>query len=136
MTEEQRHEKSTNDSPKYVFSSFPMYEHKTPDFREKKGFEYVRYGEDNTYPDYLVYLFNRSTIHNSIVGGKVRFILGRGWTYANASADTQLSDFLKRINAIDTIDELTYKVIMDRLIFGGYALRINWMGGKIASIYH
>lgn len=137
MSVEQQQEKSTQDNiPKYVFSSFPMYEHKTPDFREKKGFEYVRYGEENNYPDYLVYLYNRSSIHNSIVNGKTRFILGQGWTLANASADTPLSDFLKRINAIDTIDELTYKCILDRIIFGGYAVRINWMAGKISSIYH
>ena len=134
MSEEQQQEKSTPD--KYSFSSFPMYEHKTPDFREKKGYEYVRYGEDNTYPDYLVYLYNRSSIHNAIVNGKSRFILGQGWAMAQASGESVLNDNIRRINAVETIDELTYKVILDRLIFGGYALRVNWMGGKISSIYH
>jgi len=134
MSEEQQQEKSIQD--KYSFSSFPMYEHKTPDFREKKGYEYVRYGEDNTYPDYLVYLYNRSSIHNAIVNGKSRFILGQGWAMAQASGESILNDAIRRINAVETIDELTYKVILDRLIFGGYALRINWMGGKISSIYH
>lgn len=134
MSEEQQQEKSIQD--KYSFSSFPMYEHKTPDFREKKGYEYVRYGEDNTYPDYLVYLYNRSSIHNAIVNGKSRFILGQGWAMAQASGESVLNDAIRRINAVETIDELTYKVILDRLIFGGYALRINWMGGKISSIYH
>lgn len=134
MSEEQQQEKYTQG--KYLFSSFPMYEHKTPDFREKKGYEYVRYGEDNTYPDYLVYLYNRSSIHNAIVNGKTRFILGQGWTLANAGTDATLSDFLNKVNAVDTIDELTYKCITDRIIFGGYALRVNWMGGKIVSMYH
>lgn len=134
MNEEVQQEKSTPD--KYSFSSFPLYEHKTPDFREKKGFEYIRYGEDNTYPDYLVYLFNRSTIHNAIVSGKTRFILGDGWRLNGLGVQDVTDEFLKRVNAIESIDDLTYKVILDRLIFGGYALRINWLGGKISSIYH
>jgi hypothetical protein len=134
MSEDQLQEKST--PGKYVFGAFPLYEHKTPEFRESNGYPYIKYGDDNSYPDYLVYLYNRSAIHNAIVNGKTRFILGRGWQPAEGAKDANLSRFMGRVNPSDTLNDLTYKTILDRLIFGGYALRVLWMGGKITTIYH
>lgn len=134
MTEVAQHEKPIQD--KYVFGAFPLYEHKTPEFREINGYPYIRYGDDNSYPDYLVYLYNRSAIHNAIVNGKTRFILGRGWQPVDGVNDANLKRFLGRVNPSDTLNDLTYKCILDRLIFGGYGLRVLWMGGKITTIYH
>lgn len=134
MTEDQQQGKSTPD--KYVFGAFPLYEHKTPEFRESAGYPYVKYGDNNDYPDYLVYLYNRSAIHNAIVNGKTRFILGQGWQAEGDKKDANLQRFLNRVNPSDTLNDLTYKAILDRLIFGGYALRVLWLGGKITTIYH
>jgi len=134
MSENLQPEKSTKD--KYVFGAFPLYEHKTPEFREKSGYVYVQYGDDNAYPDYLVYLYNRSAIHNAIVNGKARFINGLGWQVSDGMVDGNLTNFMSRVNPSDDLNELTQKAILDRLIFGGYALRVLWMGGKIVNIYH
>jgi hypothetical protein len=142
MSEQQQPERSIRgrkdrkNEGKYHFSDFPLYEHKTPEFREKQGGSYVYYGEDNAYPDYLVYLYNRSATHNAIVTGKTRFVLGRGWIIKDGVNDPKLMDFMRRVNPSDDLNELSYKCILDRLIFGGYALRVIWMGGKIVSIYH
>jgi len=127
MSEEIQQEKSTTD--KYQFGAFPLYEHKTPEFRERTGYKYIFYGDDNAYSDYLIYLYSRSAIHNSIVNGKTRFILGRGWKSEDESE-------VVKPNLKETLDEMTHKVILDRLIFGGYALRIVWFNKKIISIYH
>lgn len=134
MSEAQPQETSTQG--KYLFSSFPLYEHKTPEFREAKGYEYIRYGQDNTYPDYLVYLYNRSSIHGAIVNGKKRFILGHGWKMKNNATDMNMARFLRNPNSFDTLDEVTDKCILDRMIFGGYALRVVWFGGRITNVYH
>lgn len=135
MNGQQPQEKSTQEA-KYMFGGFPLYEHKTPEFREWKGKPYVMYGDDNAYSDYLIYLYNRSAIHNAIVNGKVRFILGQGWAVEDGAADSVARAFMARVNPSETLNDLTYKVILDRLIFGGYALRVVWLGGKIVNVYH
>ena len=39
---------------------------KVPVFSEVRNKEYINYGEDNNYPNFLVTLFNRSAKHNAI----------------------------------------------------------------------
>jgi hypothetical protein len=80
---EQQQEKSLE--RKYAFSSVPMYEHKTPEFIENNGEQFIINGTNNEYPDYLTYLYNRCGLHHAIVNGKVRFINGQGWTIKNLS---------------------------------------------------
>ncbi len=66
---EQQQEKSLE--RKYAFSSVPMYEHKTPEFIENNGEQFIINGTNNEYPDYLTYLYNRCGLHHAIVNGKV-----------------------------------------------------------------
>jgi hypothetical protein len=134
MQETPQQESLTSD--KYVFGSFPLWEHKTPEFREKKGVNYIYFGETNDYTDYLIYLYNRSSIHSAIVNGKTRFILGGGWEVKGGNINPELTKFINNPNPNDSMDELTQKSILDRKIFGGYALRVIWMNGKIVNLYH
>ena len=54
--------------------------HKVPEFKEVKGKEWVYFGEDNQYTDYLTELFLRSAKHNAIINAKVNYIYGGGLT--------------------------------------------------------
>lgn len=121
---------------KYAFSSVPMYEHKTPEFIENNGEQFIINGTNNEYPDYLTYLYNRCGLHHAIVNGKVRFINGQGWTIKAGFESAELRQLLANPNPNDSFDEIMKKAIIDSKIFGGYFLKLLFVGGKLMSVYH
>ena len=54
---------------------------KVPVFSEIRNKEYIKYGEDNNYPNFLVTLFNRSAKHNAILTAKQLYIAGQGLAF-------------------------------------------------------
>ena len=107
-------------------------EARQPEFKEKRGEGYVQYGDRNDYPIYLVELFNKSAKHNAIVKSKVHYITGNGWK-GNDQADI----FIKKVNRMESLDDLTRKVSLDTELFGGYYLEIIWsVTGQLAEIWH
>ena len=113
-------------------------EARQPEYREKKGAKggYIEFGERNDYPNYLLALYNKSAKHNSIVKGKVNYIIGNGW--ATKEADPVAESFIKAPNEYENLNDLTRKVSIDIEIFGGAYLEIIWSvaGGNIASVSH
>lgn len=51
-----------------------------PDFKERIGEKYVRFGAKDDYPDFLISLLNKSAKHGSIVKNKATYIFGGGVT--------------------------------------------------------
>lgn len=100
---------------------------KIPVFKETRNKDYIKYGEDNDYPEYLTYLFDKSGKHNAIIGGKARYIFGEG--YENG-------DFV--INRMgDTLNDISRKSILDIEIYGGFRWEVIWtLGGRVGEIYH
>lgn len=115
---------------------------KVPQFLEKKGKEYVYYGETNDYPQYLVLLFNRSAKHNAIVTSKQLYITGKGFTYDPSDIDEKMQikmqAFLNNPNPYETLDDIMTKTVLDYELFGGFYLRIigNKAKNDWAEIYH
>jgi hypothetical protein len=60
-----------------------------PAFNDTKGKKYIEYGDANAFPTYLVDLFNGSSIHNSIITGKVNYVTGRGLTVLDTQTTLQ-----------------------------------------------
>ena len=107
-------------------------EARQPEFKEKKGEGYIQYGDRNDYPNYLVELFNKSAKHNAIVKSKVHYITANGWKGSEA-AET----FVKKVNRMESLDDLTRKVSLDTELFGGYYLEIIWSVTKqLSEIWH
>lgn len=109
---------------------------KIPEFKEVKGKEWIYYGDDNLYPEYLTKLFNKSAKHNAIINGKVTYIVGEG-LYAkvdDAEADKMI---FKANSAGESLNDIMKKCALDIEIFGGFYLNVipNKLGG-IADIYH
>src|ERR1700743_2917970 len=72
---------------------------KIPVFKEVRGKDYIRYGEDNMYPEYLTYLFDKSGKHNAIVTGKANYIYGEGYEngdFVVNRLDETLNDISKK----------------------------------------
>ena len=109
-------------------------EAKQPIFREEKGENggFMKYGDRNDYPNYLVELFNKSAKHNAIVKSKVHYITANGW-----KGSEQATTFIEKVNRMESLDDLTRKVCLDTELFGGYYLELIWSPtGQLAEIWH
>jgi capsid portal protein len=115
---------------------------KVPEFIEKKGKDWVYFGEDNLYPDYLISLYQRSATHNAIINGKVSYILGEGWSSTDKGVNiivrSKINEFLSEINQDEGLDELTEKIATDFELFNGFYIEVirekNKKGFKLNHI--
>jgi hypothetical protein len=131
-----KNEKSLENKPQFAFSGARLYDHTTPEFIENSGKTIILNGEKNDYPDYLVYLYNRCGLHSAVINGKVRFILGQGWTTKAGFTDNKVSKFIDSPNPYDNLDELTKKSLLDRRIFGGYYVKLFFVNGELQAMFH
>jgi len=115
---------------------------KVPEFLEVRGKDWIKYGENNDYPNYLVTLFNRSAKHNAIVTSKQLYICGQGVQF-NAEglppekiASTQA--FIQSPNQYEDLNELNRKIVLDMELFGGFYLHIVKTKDRkgISAVYH
>ena len=114
-----------DDSPDIIVLRFA--DSKIPLFKETRNKDYIKYGDDNLYPDYLNFLYNKSAKHNAIINGKASYIFGNGYDNGN---------FIINRNS-ESLNDISKKCIKDIEIYGGYKLEVIWnFKGKIAEIYH
>jgi DNA-binding Lrp family transcriptional regulator len=112
-------------TPEFLVLKFA--DSRIPVFKESRNKDYIKYGDDNLYPDYLTYLFNKSAKHGAIIGGKAFYIFGEG--YENGDI------IVNRLG--ETLNDIAKKSILDIEIYGGYRWEIIWNAArKVAEIYH
>jgi hypothetical protein len=117
---------------------------KVPVFVEPKSsqkLKYVKYGENNNYPNFLLTLFNRSAKHNAILTSKQQYITGQGWMFDELGMQGEevvaLKAFIDNPNPYETLKDLLNKTDLDNEIFGGCYLKIvSDKKGGISEIYH
>jgi len=131
----------TDTKSKFVFYNDPVSSYKVPVFEKDKNKEWVNYGEDNCYPQYLVDLFNRSAKHNAILTAKQKYTYGRGLKIKEGLVTDQAikaQSFLVRPNNFETLSDIFNKVVLDKRLYGGYAIQVVWskLSGKVSQIYH
>jgi len=115
---------------------------KVPVFSEIRNKEYIKYGEDNNYPNFLVTLFNRSAKHNAILTAKQLYIAGQGLAFNTDGltpekiASTQA--LIQTPNPYETLHSISSKMALDIELFGGCYLHIIKTKDKkgIAEVYH
>jgi len=91
-----------------------------PKPKEHKGYDWVLFGPNHTFPlDILEYL-NGSSIHNSIIESKSALISGGGFLFADnrEGSDRFLVDNWKLIPFWRKLDKVFYQVARDQQIFG------------------
>jgi len=95
---------------------------------------WIEFGLDNLFPDYLKSLINKSPLHSSIITQKARMIGGYGFNKTGLDMKTML--FLKNIKGDYDLDEVLYRCSYDLEIYGSFALNIVWSKDRetIASI--
>ena len=103
-----------------------------PEEKKVSGKEYINYGKDNKYPEYLWNLYLRSAILQSIINGCTDYTLGN-----KIIVDQSIDEFSKMINKDgEELEDLIKKLIVDKYIFGGCAIqRIVNRQGKLLELY-
>lgn len=98
--------------------------------KEISGKDFIAWGTDNRYPNYLFSLFEDCATLQSIVNGTVDFVCGN-------DISCNLPMFEKTVNKNgDTILYIIQRISTDYLIFGGFAIQvIRNAVGNISEIY-
>ena len=115
---------------------------KVPVFSEVRNKDYINYGEDNNYPNFLVTLFNRSAKHNAILTAKQLYIAGQGLAFNAENLPTEkivsTQAFIDNANPYESLHSVSSKMALDIELFGGCYLHIIKSKDKknIAEVYH
>lgn len=105
---------------------------KVPEFKEVRSKDWIPYGKDNDYGDYLTYLYNKSAKHNAIINGKCNYILGSGFVRRSGGEAT-----FKVNRTGETFNELAQKLVKDVEIYGGFKLVvIRDTIGRVSELWH
>lgn len=95
-----------------IYNPVSSYEYKTSN-------GYYRWGSDNKYPYYLYDLYLECATLQSIINGSVDFTMGNGII-------NNTNMFIEENQAGDTLVDIIFKIILDRWIFGGFALQVSY----------
>lgn len=104
--------------------------------REKKliNKDFIEWGDNNLYPEYLLDLYNNVSTLRSIINGNVDYIAGDDVTIAPLRNGLEANAMNTRG---DLIAEQVKDIAKDIGIFGGFALQvIRGRDGKPSEIYH
>lgn len=110
-----------------------------PSIIEKKNTEFVWYGDDNLYPNYLQELLTTSAMHNAICVGKGQMMAGNGivpkeGTVLTPDQQLQLDSFID--NGGDHLQDVIDKMSFDFHAFGQMACEAVWSldGTRVALL--
>ena len=95
-----------------------------PIVEEVRNKEWVPYGADNLYPDFLMDMYNSSPTHQAIVRTKSQMVVGQGFTVEDSHLSE--SDKINALKIIDDIVEDIYDTSLDQQIYGAFAYEIIW----------
>lgn len=103
----------------------------TEEIVRNKDREFVSFGKDNKYPEYLWSLYEDVPTLAAIINGTTDYATGEKITL-------NIKGFEKAVNRKkETIEEVMGKCIVDKMVFGGYYLNIVRDGyGNVSDIYH
>lgn len=99
--------------------------------KEVRGFDFITWGEQNDYPDYLLSLYKNVPTLQSIINGAVDFTCGDDAALSNVPFDVYIND--KK----ETVNQLLRQISYDYWIYGAFAINVvrNRIG-KIAGLYY
>jgi hypothetical protein len=95
-----------------------------PVITENRNHEWVDYGIDNLYPEYLKDMYNTSPTHQAIVKTKAQMVIGEGWEINETYLDE--ADKVKIYQILLQIEKDGYELSLDYQIFGAMALEVIW----------
>lgn len=103
-----------------------------PQITESKNKEWVNYGIDNNYYQYIIDRYNGSATNNAIINGVVNMIYGKGLDATNSS---KKPDEYARMKSIFSKDDVR-KTVLDLKLLGEGSMQIIYKNGKVYKAEH
>jgi hypothetical protein len=105
-----------------------------PEIKESKRHEWVEYGEDNDYFQYLIDRYTNSTTNNAIINSCTRLIYGRGLSATDASRKPNEYAQMMALFPKDCVRHL----VSDLKMLGQCAVQVLYTNDrkKIKAVYH
>ena len=112
-------------SEKHQFNVYGLPTHELPLFREQPGREFVTYGYDNLYGDYLRDLFLGSSIQSAVVNGVSEMIYGEGLDATDREEKPE--QWLKTQRMLEHSDDhLLRQLCFDLKLYGQCYVQVIW----------
>jgi hypothetical protein len=108
--------------------------YQTPLIQESKRDNWVEFGEDNNYFQYLIDRYTYSTTNNAIINNISRLVYGRGLSALDASKKpNEWAQLMTIFNS-----ECIKKMIVDRKMLGQFAIQVHYSKDhkSILKAYH
>jgi hypothetical protein len=108
--------------------------YEAPEIVESNRKNYVTYGENNSYYDFLIDRYKNSATNNAIINNISKFVYGKGISALDASKKP--NEYAQLITLLEK-DELK-KVILDFKMLGQAAFQVHYSKDhkKIIKVYH
>ena len=111
-----------------------------PHIVEKTNQDWVSFGEDNLYPNYLLELFLGSAINGALIKSIGAMIYGEGLAATNADENEATKESFLKLNGLlhDSPDDVLKDLAMDLKLFGGCYVNVIWSRDRksISKISH
>jgi len=110
---------------KHEFNVFGLPTHELPLFREKTGRDWVDYGYDNAYGDYLRDLYLGSAIQSAVVNGVSEMIYGEGLDATDR--EEKPDQWMKTQRLFENSDEdILRQLSFDLKLYGQCYVQVIW----------
>jgi hypothetical protein len=118
---------------KFQFNVHEFVAAYVPQYQEViKSKPWVYYGEDNIFPNHLLALYQYSSINRACVNAITYGVKGKNLKVLEGDESR-----IAMANRSETLYEIFEKCVLDRVLFGGWALNIvKSNDGGIAEFYH
>ena len=111
-----------------------------PHLVEDSRNDWVSFGEDNLYPNYLLELFLGSAINGALIKSIGAMIYGEGLAATNADESIETKESYLRLTELlhNSDDDVLKDLAMDLKLFGGCYVNVIWSRdrSKIAKMKH
>jgi hypothetical protein len=111
-----------------------------PHLVEDSKNDWVSFGQDNLYPQYILDLFLGSAINGALIKSIGAMIYGEGLAATNADDNTDTKESYLRLTELlhNSDDDVLKDLAMDLKLFGGCYVNVIWSRdrSKIAKILH
>ena len=111
-----------------------------PHLVEKSNQDWISFGEDNLYPNYILDLFLGSAINGALIKSIGAMIYGEGLEATNADDNTDTKESYLRLTELlhNSDDDVLKDLAMDLKLFGGCYVNVIWSRdrSKIAKMKH
>jgi hypothetical protein len=92
----------------------------TPNISEVQGKDWVQYGDDNNYFQYLIDRYNGSPTNNALINGVVDFVYGKGLDATNSAKNPSEYAAMKGLFTKDCVK----KLVADYKMMGQCAIQV------------